>query len=385
MTPTGKAHILIDALGIDQAGGVRTHSLCLFTELFQQHPEWDFTLLLSQPETDFAPYPHVHQLILPWRKGPAARLAVQLLLPILQAMQRFDLVHYAKSQGAWLPGTIQILTLHDTTTLNLPEYHSRFAVWYWRKVMPGMARSMQAITTVSQHAAREIQERLHVPPEKIHVIYNAGQFQAPSPVSGAEFQALQAQYDLPERYLLFIGALALKKNLSTLVQAIEMFSRQRPGSPPLLMVGPAYRLSEDREVLNLVQQRNLERQVRYLGEIPKDHLHAILTHAELLVLPAIHEGFGIPVIEAMACGVPVIASRSSALPEIIEEAGLLVDEYEAPAAWATAITYILDHPELRQTLQETGFQRAADFSWERSAQQLAALYQDLLEATRKQT
>lgn len=378
MSGSKKVRILIDALGADQAGGARTHTLCLFQEVFRLRPDWQFLILLSQKEAAFAAFPQVKQILLPWRKGPAARLALQFLMPFIAYRHRVNLIHFIKSQGAWVPGIAGVLTIHDATTLRLPEFHSRLAVWYWRRIMPALARSMQAITTVSHHAAGEIQELLGVPAERIHVIYNAGQFNEPSPISAAAFEKMRSRFQLPERYLLFIGILALKKNLATLVRAMALLQQEMPNPPPLVIVGPPYHLSEDRAVFDLIKELKLEAQVRYLGELPSEELHAILTHAELLALPAIHEGFGIPAIEAMACGVPVIASRASALPEIINSAGILISDYLSPAAWAEAIEALLSQPEKKKMLIQNGLERATAFRWEYSAQELVAIYQRLI-------
>jgi len=370
--------IAVDALGIDQPGGARTAVLYLFQSLFQIRPDWRFLIFTSQREPLFSGFSNVQQVVLPLRKGFLARAWVQVLMPIVVLVYRADLVHFTKSQGAFLLGAKKVLTLFDVTTLQHPEIHSKMAVFYWRNIQPVMARHVDAVMTISKDAARDIQTLLGMPKEKVHVIYCAGQFSGADRTTEAGFQAVQERYGLPSNYLLFVGILALKKNLTTLIQSLKIMSQEGIPFPPLVMVGPRYHISDAGEIFDLIKQLDLSREVIYTGPVETQELETILRRAQLFLMPSVHEGFGIPCLEAMSCGVPVVASKASALTEIVGDAGVLVDEYMSPQAWADSIADLLNSPVKRAKFADKGCERSKKFTWEQSAQTLSALYDQLL-------
>jgi glycosyltransferase involved in cell wall biosynthesis len=370
--------IAIDALGIDQPGGGRTAVLYLFDMLFQIRPEWRYIVFVSQEEPLFSRHPSVRQIVLPLRKGFLARGLVQLLMPFTVLRYKVDLVHFTKSQGAFVIGAKKVLTLFDVTTLRHPEIHSKQAVFYWRHIQPIMARNMDAVVTISKDAANDLKKLLGVPQEKVHIIYCAGQFSGSDQPPKTDFDVVRESYGLPQKYLLFIGILALKKNLVTLIHALKILKQEGIDFPPLVLVGPRYHISDAGEIFSLIEQLDLTSRIIYTGPVDSQELETILSHAEIFLMPSIHEGFGIPCLEAMACGVPLIASKASALPEIVEDAGILVEEFMAPQEWARSIAILLKNPDERDKLAERGLQRSKDFTWQRSAQTLASLYENLL-------
>lgn len=369
--------IAVDALGIDQPGGARTAVLYLFHSLFQIRPDWRFLIFTSQREPLFSGFSNVRQVVLPVRKGLLARALVQILMPIVVPVYGVDLVHFTKSQGAFITGASKVLTLFDVTTLQHPEIHSKMAVFYWRHIQPVMARHVDAVMTISKDAARDIQTLLGIPKDKVHVIYCAGQFSRADRTTETGFQAVRERYGLPSDYLLFVGILALKKNLATLIQSLKLMSQEGIPFPPLVMVGPRYRISDAGEIFDLIKQLDLSKKVIYTGPVETQELETILRRAELFLMPSVHEGFGIPCLEAMSCGVPVVASRASALTEIVGEAGVLVEEYMSPQAWAGSITDLLSSPDKRAVFAEKGCERSKEFTWEQSARNLSDLYDHL--------
>lgn len=374
--------IAIDALGIDQPGGARTAILDLFHALFEIRPRWRYLIFLSQCEPLFTSFPHVRQIILPARKGLLARALIQVLMPYTVLRYNVDLVHFPKSQGALVWGAKVVLTLFDVTTLHHPKLHSRQAVWVWRRLQPIVARYADAVVTLSNNAARDIHKMLRVPQAKITIVPCAPQSDCNVQPGDGNLAGVQARYNLPEHYMLFVGILARKKNLSTLLRALSILEKKGVDFPPLILVGPRYRLSDaSDEILELVTKLGLDHRVRYIGPVASHELALLYSAADVFLMPSLHEGFGIPCLEAMKCGSPVIASRASALPEVIGNAGLLVDDYMSPAAWAAQIARLLNDPELRADLIEKGQSRAQEFTWERSAQKLAVLYERLMGIT----
>lgn len=362
--------ILVEALGIDEPGGGRTAVLYLFDALARLCSQWRFVVLLSRREGLLDQYPHVRQIILPARKGWWARLLAQLVVPIMALITRADLVHFAKSQASWVVGVRTIVTLFDLTTLRQPQWHGRFAVWYWRHIQPLMVRQADAIVTLSKHTAQDIMTAYHVGADRLFVVPCA-----PQPV---KLNDMTDQLKLPAPFILFVGMIARKKNVGTLLRAIALLNHHGSQAPSLVLAGPRYPLSDDGDILELVGELNLEERVHYLGAVSIPVLNQLYQQATLFAMPSVHEGFGIPCLEAMQFGIPVIAARASALPEIIGDAGLLVDDYHSPQAWAQAIATLWADSQLRDALVARGYQRAQCFSWEKSAQLLARVYAQLL-------
>lgn len=370
--------IVVEALGIDQPGGGRTAVLYLFNALIEMRPDLRFLIFTSQPEPLLSHYSNVQQVVLPVSKGILARVLVQILMPFVVLINKVDLVHFTKSQGAFVIGTKKVLTLFDVTTLQHPEIHSKMAVLYWRYIQPLVARHVDAIVTISKDASCDIQNLLNVSKDKVHVVYSAGQFSSLDHTSAVEFKSVQERYGLPPKYMLFVGILALKKNLVTLIRSLKCLSQERIEFPPLVIVGPRYSISDAGEIFDLVEQLDLSHKVFYTGPVDTYELETILRQADLFLMPSVHEGFGIPCLEAMTCNVPLIASKTSALTEIVGDAGILVEEYMSPQAWANSINDLLNNPIKRAKYAEKGRERSKEFTWSKSAQALSDLYDRLL-------
>jgi glycosyltransferase involved in cell wall biosynthesis len=187
------------------------------------------------------------------------------------------------------------------------------------------------------------------------------------------------KYDLPEDYLLFVGMLARKKNLLTLIHAVHLLKDQMQVAPFLVLAGRRYRQSDDSAILGEIESLGMQASIRYLGPVDTDTLRGLYGGAAVLVFPSLHEGFGIPCLEAMKCGVPVVAAQSGAIPEIVGEAAILVDDPLSDRELANSIRQVLEDRALRQRLVFEGTTQAALYSWARSADQLIDLYRHQLE------
>ena len=370
--------ILIDALGIDQPGGGRTAIYYLLLHIFPLRPEWNFVVYLSKAESEFSQFTNVRQVLWPVAKGLKSRLFVQLKMPIEVIRHHANLVHFTKSQGAFLFNTKKVLTLFDMTILKMPQMHSKSAVWFWRTIQPWMARSSDAVVTLSHNAEQDIESDFHVPKNQIHVIYCSTQFDDDQ----LKIQLIQPEvlkkYGLNKPYFLFVGILATKKNLTTLVKAFEILRKNDPDFPPLVLAGPYYPIAEDRQLLEALPRLEKEKIVQYIGVVGRDELPAIYHGALAFLFPSIHEGFGIPCIEAMQCQTAVIASRSSAIPEVVGDGGLLIDRCLDPSAWADAIAQLNGNKQIRRELIEQGIHRLEYFSWKKSASALVEIYEKLI-------
>jgi glycosyltransferase involved in cell wall biosynthesis len=386
-TPPRPPRVLIDATDIHRPSGGRTAVLELFRALFAGEAanglDWRYIVLVSQREPGFD-LPHVRQVVVPLARLPAGgtrpleRLCVQAFVSRLTLRRQVDIVHFARSLGGFSWPARNVLTVFDLTTVLHPELHSRSAVWYWRYVAPLHLRWADRVVAISQDVADGLVQHMGLSPTKIDVVYCAPQSVFEKPLTSASIQEVRQRHQLPPAYLLFVGMLAKKKNLPTLIHALHQLRSEGSSVPPLILAGRRYRQSNDSAILAQVRSLGLEDQIRYLGPVAEEDLLGLYGGAHALLFPSLHEGFGIPCIEAMKCGVPVVAARSGAIPEVTGGAALLVDEPTDPGAFAEAIRSVLENEALRETLVARGLARAAEFSWPRSAEQVRALYRRLL-------
>jgi glycosyltransferase involved in cell wall biosynthesis len=365
--------IAVDALGIDKPGGARTATLYLFEEVVRLRPHWRFIFYLSKYETSLERN-NVTQVILPLKRGILARLLFQLFLIIDLFFRKVDIVHFAKSQASFVPGKKVIFTIFDLTTLLYPDQFSKMSVWYWRHIQGRMARAACKVVAISNDVAKDIVSFYKVENNKIKTIYLDSQFKGQETFDPIKAKQICEELKLPPCYMLFIGLLAKKKNLETIIHAMAIIKEQQNFQIPLLIVGPRYTASDASDLLGLIDSLKLDSSIRYLGELDGERLRVVLQGSFCLLLPSVHEGFGITAMEGIKMGIPVIASNVAALPEIIGKGGLLVDDYLNPGRWAEIIQRLYIDETLRSHLIQEGYKQAEKFSWTQSAQQLVDLY-----------
>lgn len=264
-----------------------------------------------------------------------------------------------------------VVTVHDVAFLHFPEHYPPAKRWYLR-VMTGLSvRRAHRVIAVSEQTRRDVIRAYGVEPGRVVVVPN-GIDAGWQRVRGEELAHWRAERGLPEHFLLFVGTIQPRKNVTTLIDALAKLDAAIDW--PLYIVGaPGWR---ETPVYRRVQERGLAQRVVFVGYVSPAELRYWYSAATLFVYPSLYEGFGLPVLEAMACGTPVITSDRSALPEVAGDAAWLVDPTD-PAALATAIATLARDPERRIALTRAGFARAQAFSWERTARETAAVYRAL--------
>ncbi|MCX2726755.1 glycosyltransferase family 1 protein [Thermomicrobium sp. 4228-Ro] len=261
-----------------------------------------------------------------------------------------------------------IVTVHDLAFLHFPEHYPVAKRWYLR-LMTGMSvRRARCVIAVSEHTRRDVVLAYGVAPEKVIVIPN-GIDADWTRVPESELARWRAERGLPERFLLFVGTIQPRKNLLTLLRAIRHLPDEVDW--PLYVVGA--RGWKDSPVYRAVRELGLEQRVVFVGYAPPEELRYWYSAATLFVYPSLYEGFGLPVLEAMACGTPVITSDRSSLPEVAGGAALLVDPSDA-GALAAAIAELAADEYRRAMLAQVGQSRAHSFTWERTARDTAEIY-----------
>lgn len=270
-----------------------------------------------------------------------------------------------------VPGAV-VNTVHDLVYLRYPQTMQKAN---YRRLHQHLRRSCERadrIVTVSQFGARELSEQFGIAPEKIRVVYNGVDTEQFYPgTEGAE--EFRKAYGLPEHYFLYIGTLEPRKNLPGLLRA---YAAGKPSFHGCKLVLAGARGWEYQEIFRLVEELGLQDDVVFPGYLPFEKLRLLYAASSAFVFPSLYEGFGLPPLEAMACGVPVITSLAASLPEVAGDAALLVHPLDHEEL-ADAMRRILEEEELRNTLREKGFRQVKQFSWDNAAESLLSLYQEL--------
>ncbi len=260
----------------------------------------------------------------------------------------------------------QVVTIHDCAFRDRAEcFTPRFAAWLqW--LVPKLARRVRQILTVSEYSKDRIAEICRVKPDKIHVVHN-GVDPRFRPVTSAEIAAAREKFSLPEDYVLCVGSLEPRKNLPRLLEAWRLVSEQLASCqqgqreiPKLVLVGTTAAVFASAKLEAPAES------VVLTGYVPDKFLPALYSGATAFVYPSLYEGFGLTVLEAMACGTPVICSSTTSLPEVAGDAAILVDPSDV-AAIGQAITNLLSDEPLRSSLRARGLERAKEFTWDRAA------------------
>jgi glycosyltransferase involved in cell wall biosynthesis len=266
-----------------------------------------------------------------------------------------------------------VLTVHDLIFERLPRHHKPLNRWYLHLTLPLFCRRATHIIAVSEHTRTDLIALYQIPPEKITVIPEAADSRF-RPASDEAIDLARVSYGLPDRYLLCVGTIEPRKNLGRLLAAWEPLYLAGE-APPLVIVGRRGWLHDD--FFAALERSPARDGVIFPGWMLDDDLPAVYAAAELFLFPSIYEGFGLPVLEAMASGAPVACSNAASLPEVAGDAALLFDPHDVEAVRG-ALRAALSDAALRQDLRQRGFQRAMRFSWDRAADETLALYRQLI-------
>jgi glycosyltransferase involved in cell wall biosynthesis len=273
----------------------------------------------------------------------------------------FDVAHAAHPLLMPTRRAAQIITIHDLDFLEHPERTAAEVRRDYARLVGAHARRADGILTSSDYTRREVIERLGVDPAKVAVA-------SPGPPN---WTAQPNPHRATRRHILFVGTLEPRKNVGTLLDAYASLRQRRPDAPPLLVAGRPTPLAEG--WIAQAQRAPLAGHVHLQGYVTDSVRQELFAGAAVLVLPSWNEGFGLPALEAMAAGVPVIASARGALPEVVADAGILVNPGSAEEI-ADAIERVLEDSTLAAGLVTRGRERAATFSWSRAADEVRRLY-----------
>jgi glycosyltransferase involved in cell wall biosynthesis len=289
---------------------------------------------------------------------------------------RLDLFHATHYVIPPLARARAIVTIHDIIHVLYPQFLPSKAAQLYARVMIGRAlRRADRIITVSYNSKRDLVDYFGIAPARIDVVYNGVAASFHDHVPRAERDRVAAKYGLPHPYLLFLGGEKPHKNVRNVLRGFAEARRERALPHALVLAGP---MPKNRSrVEALIGGLELESRVIRTGIVPEEDLPGLFAGADAFLYPTLYEGFGLPVVEAMACGVPVLTSSTSALQEIAGGYAYLVDPMDVEAI-GRGIADLVTDPARRAELIELGKRRAADFSWDRAAQQTLKVYGETL-------
>jgi glycosyltransferase involved in cell wall biosynthesis len=303
----------------------------------------------------------------PWRMlvwlGQVGRLGFNRLVPGI------ELFHATEHLLLPLHGAPTVLTVHDLIFRRYPAHHKRLNRWYLNATMPLFCRRAGHIIAVSERSKRDVIEAYSISPEKITVIYEAADPRF-CPQSVETVTAARAHYGLPDRYLLFVGTIEPRKNLGRVLTAFERLHAEGL-TDALVIVGKRGWLYGD--FFARLEQSSAKQAVIFPGFVPDADLPAVYAGAQALAFPSEFEGFGLPVLEAMACGTPVVCSNTSSLPEVAGDAAFLVDPLDV-GALTDGLAHVLQDETLREQMRDRGIAQSAQFSWTRAAEETLTVY-----------
>ena len=328
----------------------------------------------AAPLADMPAVPHMQARVplIPLRRPAQRILWEHACLPWALLRDRVDLLHATMNVAPWWTPCPVVVSIMDLAYMRYPHVHPRGRRLYLTAFTRLTVRQARAVIAISHFTRDEVVRLLRVPADRVHVTHLGvdGDFR---PLSPDQVAAFRRRRGLPESYLLYLGNLEPRKNLTRLVEA---YARLQPTATPLVLAGA--RGWGYAEIFAQVETLGLSGQILFPGFVPREELPLWYNGAIALVYPSFYEGFGLPPLEAMACGTPVLTSNASSLPEVVGAAGLQVPP-EDVAVLAAGLRRMVEDEELRADLRERGLERARQFTWERTARETAALYRQVQE------
>jgi len=373
--------VLIDALQVGNLSGTGVYTRRIVEHLLAGGTEAEFVLIW--PKEAAGPNlrsPARMKIMYTSTGSPFIRTAREQWC-VLRAAGKVDpcIIHYPASIGPWLPGSLarsmlrrSVVTVHDLAYLKFPDRFPASRRLYYRVAMLRGARRAAHIIADSESTKRDLVELGGIAAGRVTVVY-AGVEKTFTPVNDAHvIETVREKYALPERFYLFVGTIEPRKNVSCIVEAFRTLAHEQ--DIDLVVAGRCgWRFQN---LYRRIETAGLTDRILMPGRIDDQDLPAVYSCAEAFVWPTLYEGFGLPLLEAMACGTPVISSAIDVVKEVVGSAAVLVDP-RSPAELADAMQRVVSSQTLRDEMVGQGLDRARQFPWERSAEKTIAVYRQV--------
>lgn len=291
--------------------------------------------------------------------------------------EHVDVAHMPYFASPLSPPVRTVVTVHDLIPMILPLYRGSIFVQMYTQLVAAAARRAHAVIADSECTKRDIIARLGIKSERVHTIYLAADARFQPLNDPSQITAVRKRFDLPEKFLLYLGGYDQRKNIRVIIEAFSLLPELYEEGYRLVLGGVTRGAGSDllpdprREVTRIGLNEDA---VRFLGWVREEDKPGLYASATLFLFPSLYEGFGLPPLEAMACGAPVISSNTSSMPEILGDAGMLI-EPEGAISWAESIRATINDASLLGRMRERGIAQAKQFSWEHAARETLALYE----------
>jgi glycosyltransferase involved in cell wall biosynthesis/ubiquinone/menaquinone biosynthesis C-methylase UbiE len=372
--------IAIDiSLALGESAGVGSYTRGLLEGLAAIDPDNEYILYsyLDFPQSPLATFPQQPNFslrILQVAGEHWERMWSQADLPPKEALDAVHVLHSPFFNAPKEHHGALVVTIYDVSFLLQPQFHTEANRLHCLQGTLNAALYADRIIAISTQTKKDLIDYFSMPEERIRVIHEAPR-KIYSPECDVEvIRGVLERFGIFHNFILFVGSLEPRKNLRTLLQAYAAYIMRHAGEELLVVAGGKGWLSDD--LSQVVAERGLAKRVKFLGYVQEADLRVLYSAAKLFVYPSIYEGFGLPPLEAMACGAPVITSNTSALPEVVGDAAFLVDPHDGEALYQAMERVLCDH-DLRARMRRQSLARATLFSWERTAEETLAVYEDV--------
>ena len=369
------AHLLSGEAGYRRAG--IHHYIAQVLSHLPQTEEEAYTIFTRYG----ADLPERADFVLQGSRWPTESRSVRILWEQLvwpwQARQQ-DLMHSMAFVLPFAARCPSVVTVYDLSFLHFPEQFPSLQRWYLTSQTKRSCRAARRVITISESSRQDVHRFFGVPLAQIDVVYPGvnGRYQ---PLPAAQISAFRQKHQLPERFILHVGTLQPRKNIPALLEALAKLNDK---DVQLVLAGGKGWLYD--EIFAQVTSLGLVDRVIFAGYVHDEDLPLWYNAATLFAFPSVYEGFGMPVVEAMACGTPVVASNASSIPEAVGNAGLLFDPQDA-AALAERMASVLNDSTMSATMRNNGLQHAMNFSWETAGRETAVIYRLALDQNKQET
>lgn len=357
-------------LGYAHKTGTENYATILLQNLLQIDKQNQYRVYLSQSnQSDYLKQPNVETKILNY-----PRLWTQFGLAKEAAAHQPDVLFIPAHTMPILhkPSLKCVVTIHDLGYEYLPQYHQFPHKLYLNRTTEFAARHATRLIAVSEFTKQDLIRKLRAPADRISVVYEGVDLDANRRPSDKAINAAKQKYKLTNPYILFVGTIQPRKNLVRLIEAFAQIADQFPQLGLALAGGKGW-LSDD--IYAAPARLKIQDRIKFLGYIDESDKPALYSGAELTALVSLFEGFGLPMLESMACGTPTVAANASSLPEVVGDAAILVNPEDTDDI-AQGLKKVLSEPKLQQQLINRGFTQAKKFSWETAAKQTLQVFQE---------
>jgi glycosyltransferase involved in cell wall biosynthesis len=363
-------------------GGVKNYTRSLLPLLFKLGSQHQYTLIYQNPKLvgTYAEFPNVEELV---STIPGTVLWDQVAVPWMTRHKNLDIIFNPKFTIPFFHKAKKIWVFHGSEWFVIPEvfeWHDRI---YTAAVVPLYCKMADGFISVAEVVKQDALKFVKCDASKIFTIHNGYDPKKFYLITDPQkLQSVKERYNLPDKYILWVGQIGTRKNITRLLQAFAQIAHEFPHD--LVFAGEQRKAQNAKEAMSQlaeIKALGLEHRIRFLGWVEHTDLPAIYRLSDLFAFPSIYEGFGIPLIEAMACGCPILTATTCAPPEVVDGAGYLVDPMSVDAI-ASGMRTMLSDEALRQKLVARGLERAKDFSWEKCARQVLEVFEAVAPAAR---